>query len=319
MDSTLIPTPTIKASASKLPIKRRTPDPNPPDPIHLPTTTRPPPFKFHRIWTEPDEIRFLRGLVDSASSDHHNLSFPRDLNNFYARFSNTMSQPYTKSQLSEKLRRLRKKFRVISTRLSKGLDRSFLTPHDRALYEISKQLWHPDYAETSPFGGGSGKRDKESGLVGVEVSFLPVFLSGSDPNEVENFEFNCGGKDNEVGRVDFGDVGFDGEVKLSEVNVEFEEEEVEEMARRSKEEVEAEEVVAKAVIDAFDESLKEVKLRVVNGGSSKNLSGCQKNEGKRWDFERRWKEQRMAELDVLTRRMRLVFEHSTLQRQRVNS
>lgn len=221
-----------------------------------------------------------------------------------------MSQPYTKSQLSEKLRRLRKKFRVISARISKGLDESFLSPHDRALYEISKKLWHPDYAETSPFGGGAEKNAKEPGLVGVEVGFLPEFVSGPDPNEIENFELDCGNNDNGVDHVDFGDVGFDGEVNLSEVNVKFEKEE---MPWQSREQIGAGEMAAKAVIDVFGESLEEVKLGVVNEGS--NLNGSEKKEGKRWDFERRWREQRVAELDVLSRRLRLVFEHSLLQRQ----
>ncbi|XP_027073921.1 probable transcription factor At5g28040 [Coffea eugenioides] len=324
MDSTLAPAPPIKASASKLPIKRKTPDPNPsshsnpdPDPKYSSPVPdgdpRPPPFKFHRIWTEPDEIRFLQGLLHCASD---NLSFPRDLNIFYARFSDTMSQPYTKSQLSEKLRRLRKKFRVISSRISKGLDQSFLSPHDRALFEISKRLWHPDYADTSPFGGVSGGKATKSDLVGVEVSFLPEILSGLDPNEVENFELKWEKSDNVVEGVDFGDMGFDGEVKLSEVNVEFEkeEEEADEMGWRNGGEMGAEEVaVAKAVIDAFDKSLEEVRMGVVKDGGS--LNGCEQEEGKRWDFDRRWKEQRVAELDVLTRRMRLVFEQSLLRRQ----
>ncbi|KAL2521867.1 putative transcription factor [Forsythia ovata] len=138
MDFTPTPPIQLKPSTSKLPIKRKTPDPTPPvNPNQFNANSpygggdpRSPPFKFHRIWTEPDEIRFLQGLLDCSSE---NLTFPRDLGIFYTRFSNTMSQPYTKSQLSEKLRRLRKKFRVISTRLSKGLDKSQLSPQDRGV------------------------------------------------------------------------------------------------------------------------------------------------------------------------------------------
>ncbi|OIT18701.1 PREDICTED: uncharacterized protein LOC109222415 [Nicotiana attenuata] len=168
MDSTLPLSQSPTDTASKLPIKRKTTD----DPFITAAGSDPqklPPFKFHRIWTEPDEIRFLQGLLDDGS-----LLFPRDLNIFYTRFSNTMLQPYTKSQLSEKLRRLRKKFRVISSRLSKGLDMSLLSPHDRALYDLSRQLWHPDFAHTSPF---NADKSKKSNLVGVKVSFLPTIPS----------------------------------------------------------------------------------------------------------------------------------------------
>ncbi|KAJ6798019.1 Uncharacterized protein M6B38_215375 [Iris pallida] len=39
-----------------------------------------------------------------------------------------MPQPYTRSQLSEKLRRLRKKYRTVSARVARGLDPSRLAP-----------------------------------------------------------------------------------------------------------------------------------------------------------------------------------------------
>ncbi|RWR79606.1 putative transcription factor [Cinnamomum micranthum f. kanehirae] len=173
----------IKAAARKLPIKRKNPEPDfSPNPNFFvkpetPSSSsdplvaedddgeeegeedlKPPPFKFHRIWQESDEIRFLQGLLDSSA---HGFVFPRDLNPFFDRFSKSMAQPYTRSQLSEKLRRLKKKFRVISARLDRGLDAALLTPHDRALLHLSKQLWHPAFAASSPF-SSSGK--KKSGI-----------------------------------------------------------------------------------------------------------------------------------------------------------
>ncbi|PHU17660.1 hypothetical protein BC332_13355 [Capsicum chinense] len=197
MDSTLPILP-----SSKLPIKRKTP--SSPTAVAEPAVdTEPgsdpknPPFKFHRIWTEPDEIRFLQGLV-AGSSD--NLVYPRDLNVFYTRFSNNMSQPYTKSQLSEKLRRLRKKFRVVSSRLVKGFDISLLSPHDQALYDLAKQLWHPDFAYMSPF---NSDKSNKSGLVGVKVRF-----SGNVEHPGQDGITRNG-------------VEFEGEEELREVNVEL--------------------------------------------------------------------------------------------------
>lgn len=220
-----------------------------------------------------------------------------------------MSQPYTKSQLSEKLRRLRKKYRVISTRLSKGLDQSFLTPHDRALYQLSSRLWHPDYAKSSPFGGGSSNSKlRKSDLVGVQVNFLPTLSVHSDPNLVEKLESQDDG---------YAEVGLGGEERLSEVNVEFEEESAREakMLRQTRVENSPGEgaLASKAIIDAFDESLKEVKKGFVNGGVSKG--GCVTEGVSMWSFQRRWQEQRFAEMEALGRRMRLAFEHSLLQRQ----
>ncbi|KAH6799409.1 hypothetical protein C2S51_035893 [Perilla frutescens var. frutescens] len=341
MDSTLIQPHNNKPSASKLPIKRKIPDPNfqldpNPDPIGAGT----PPFKFHRIWTEPDEIRFLQGLLDCSLQ---NLAFPRDLGIFYARFSDTMSQPYTKSQLSEKLRRLRKKFRVISTRMSKGMDRSQLSLHDRALYDLSKRLWHPEFSATSPFsgarnvgvnhcnnvgggGGGGGVVDgklKKSSLVGIKVDFsptLPVVMSGSvqeNGGNDGNLEFDSGGYesgDGGRGRAvlgdfcDEGDGDDDDEVKLSEVNVEFEEEE--------EEAVDAGIGDAKQNVDfRCENEIEEVTAKVVVNVFEECFKEVRRliaggGSSERERFRARWQQQRIAELNVLGSRLRLALEHN---------
>lgn len=72
-------------------------------------------------------------------------------------------------------------------------------------------------------------------------------------------------------------------------------------SRGKKEEESIEEVVvARSVLDVFDECLKEVRMIVDN----------QPKEGREKDFERRWREQRFAEFDALTRRLRLVLDDS---------
>ncbi|XP_047317033.1 probable transcription factor At5g28040 [Impatiens glandulifera] len=306
MDSTLPaptsnPSPSIKSSSSsykfKLPVKRKNDDLISSNPNHQNAADdeedddeeeedgdgayvriasgdrNKAPFKFHRIWTEPDEIRFLNGLLDCASDG---LSFPRDLHIFYSRFSGTMSKPYSKSQLSEKLRRLRKKFRVISSRLERGLDKSLLSPHDRALYDLSKQLWDPGFGSRSPFVCGnnsSNSKKSKNNLIGIKVSFspsLPSISTTSMPNNQEQHD----------------------DAKLREVNVEF---------MGSFDGGDLGMIAAKTVINVFDQSLKEVRMTLVGSSSSSS---------KEDEFERRWREQRVAELDVWARRIRLVLEQS---------
>ncbi|KAF8017177.1 hypothetical protein BT93_H2385 [Corymbia citriodora subsp. variegata] len=198
---------------SKLPIKRKNPNHHSLphhhhhhlhlrhdlDPAAASAAASSPPSKFHRIWSESDEIRFLQCLLDCASSQR--LSFPRDLRIFYRRFSSSSpssaTQPYSNSQLYEKLRGLRKKFRAISSRLDHGaLDPSRLSPHDRALFHLSEKLWSPKYASVSPFGAGNCNEgndvsrdfascsgdvvpDDGVGLVGVRVSFAAELHLGS--------------------------------------------------------------------------------------------------------------------------------------------
>ncbi|XP_057461086.1 probable transcription factor At3g04930 [Actinidia eriantha] len=331
MDSTPNPplTPhSSKPSASKLPIKRKNLNPSF-SPIladdggggdEEDTVDRgQPPFKFHRIWTEPDEIRFLRGLLDCT---YDGLVFPRDLGVFYDRFSGAMSQPYTKSQLSEKLRRLRKKFRVVSSRIACGLDKVLLSPHDLALFEISEQLWHPNFSDSSPFGGGS--KPKKSNLVGVKVSFSPTLPSSNQlvTNELDGqIVFNNLGDDqnDDNNNDDHAVGGFDGDgdVKMREVNIGFDSGIAKQECSGSGSgvvETSSIQVVGKTVMDVFDQCLKEVRMGLVSEGRKGSAQAGSFKEVKVDDFEARWREQRIAELDVLACRLRLVIEHS-LQRQ----
>lgn len=260
-----------------------------------------------------------------------------------------MSQPYTKSQLSEKLRRLRKKFRVISTRLSKGLDRSQLSSHDRALFELSKRLWHPEYAATSPFSGarnvgfnhsvntsgndGDGKLIKSS-LVGVKVDFSPTlsvgmydFDQGSNGNDA-NLDLDF--VDNENGG---GEVGFDfgelydedivtGEGKLSEVNVEFEGEETG-IEDEGHDTFGGQSSVTEQNLDfGCENEIGEIVAKVAINVFDECFKDVRRPlvaggggesvgaESLQW----RWQQQRIAEWDVLGSRLRLVLEHS-LQKQ----
>ncbi|KAK9020390.1 hypothetical protein V6N11_010414 [Hibiscus sabdariffa] len=74
-----------------------------------------------QIWSEPDEIHFLQALLRSPPL------FPERPPTFLLLLP-LMSHPYTKSQLSEKLRRLRKNFITFSSRLARGLNPSSLSP-----------------------------------------------------------------------------------------------------------------------------------------------------------------------------------------------
>ncbi|KAB1211306.1 Mediator-associated protein 1 [Morella rubra] len=318
----------IKSSPRKLPVKRRTPDSSTSKPtanfnfvspklestldenVAADADARPPPFKFHRIWTEPDEIRFLQGLLDCASQ---RLSFPRDLHVFYDRFSNTMPQPYTKSQLSEKLRRLRKKFRILSSRVARGLNPSLLSPQDRALYELSEKLWSPEFSSTSPFGNNSSdhsnnkekNKKSESNLVGVKVSFSPTLpILSSHSNQNLNF--------NELDNADdqndnFDDESQDGDVKMSEVSVENDEEDGFGRQSDGLGSGGLGGVAAKTVLDVFDQCLKEVRMVLVRQGLFYSDTN---NSSKPPDFDTRWQQQRIAELDVFARRLRLVLHNS---------
>ncbi|KAF1894849.1 hypothetical protein Lal_00022343 [Lupinus albus] len=281
MDSTSPLVPLPLNSKPKLPIKRKTlhssnnnpnfspnPNPNPNPKTNSNNQNSPSPYKFHRIWTEPDEIRFLQGLLDSASQG---LVFPKHLDIFYNRFSTATCHPYTKSQLSEKLRRLRKKFRAVSSRLLRGLDIAVLSPHNRAMYDLSRKLWSAEFASVSPFvevksSHGRGIGDSDRVGVGVEEDDERIGVDRGNPNQSER----CDDEGNENVGSGFGGGKNDG-------------------------------VVSKIVLDVFDECVEEAK---------KGVSLWHGVLGSDMNFQRRWQEQRALELDVFVKRLRLVIEDS---------
>ncbi|XP_037427191.1 probable transcription factor At3g04930 [Triticum dicoccoides] len=351
----------------KLPIKRR----SPPRPSSSPSSSagaassgqgQNPPFKFQRIWSESDELRFLQGLLGCGAQG---LVFPRDLNVFYDRFSESMPQPYTRSQLSEKLRRLKNKHRNVASRVARGLDPARLAPHDRDVLHLCSRLWDPANAATSPFAAAaapassSGNKRRRSNPAVVPPQTLDVPAPSGDSNshgyngigsstpgatafpdengaeDVMYLEQESGHHlyfddgaafvadgnldgitldgialdqaetmavltdvgDNGVVAGDNGVVGNDaapqnavnngGNSQNGNCNV---------LLPRS-----SEHRMARAVLDVFEECLREAKADgIVNGGNAQES-----------ELARRWRAQRIDELDVLSRRLRLIIEDAT--------
>jgi hypothetical protein len=332
-------TPPSASAARKLPIKRRSPRPSssPPsssspassDPLRAPgggggSDQQQPPFKFQRIWSESDELRFLQGLLGCGTQG---LVFPRDLNVFYDRFSESMPQPYTRAQLSEKLRRLKNKFRSMSARVAGGIDPARLAPHDRDVLHLCSRLWDPANAATSPFAASAGttgnkrRRSNPRGTPlpppdasgdsnshdynGISSSAPGLFPDGSNGEDTFYLEQESGQLGNHEGAALVADSKFD-------VVVQEQPEAVvtlpngnngigSEMSAECKTVVPCsnEHRMANAVLDVFEECLREAKSNgIINGGNAES------------ELSKRWRAQRMDELDVLSRRLRLLVEYA---------
>ncbi|CAM0875215.1 unnamed protein product [Alopecurus aequalis] len=347
-DPTPPPPPTSSSAARKLPIKRR----SPPRPSSSPSSSGPvssggdplkhdqqPPFKFQRIWSESDELRFLQGLLGCGAQG---LVFPRDLNVFYDRFSESMPQPYTRSQLSEKLRRLKNKHRSVSNRVAKGLDPARLAPHDRDVLHLCSRLWDPANAATSPFatsGGSSGNKRRranpQGGVLSLEIpapsgdsnshgyngitSSTPgtTFLdeNGEDAMYLEQesghlyfdegaaalvADCNLDGIAMEQPETfaAFTNIADDGGVATDIPNIIGNTNMVDSENGKVALPRSSEHRVASAVLDIFEECLREAKA---------DGTICDEES----ELAKRWRQQRIDELDVLSRRLRLLIEDAT--------
>ncbi|GKD67754.1 storekeeper protein [Tanacetum coccineum] len=103
-----------------------------------------------RVWTDGDEIMLLEGYLEYFSDK--GCSPLSDLDDFYKFMMDSLPGNATKSQLYEKIRRLKKKFRVNVEKVEKG-EPVFAKAHDGELFEVSKRIWGDEGCE-------DGKRAK---------------------------------------------------------------------------------------------------------------------------------------------------------------
>ncbi|PIA39675.1 hypothetical protein AQUCO_02600251v1 [Aquilegia coerulea] len=105
---------------------------------------------FQRLWTDEDEIGLLQGFLEYTSQrgGFKNSAYHHDIAPFYDQIKSKLQLDFNKNQLVEKLRRLKKKFRNVMSRINSGKDFNFKTPHDQATFEISRKIWSGIAAET---------------------------------------------------------------------------------------------------------------------------------------------------------------------------
>ncbi|KAL1531270.1 putative transcription factor [Salvia divinorum] len=91
---------------------------------------------FQRVWSEEDEIIILRGMID------FNLKFNSDpiaeSNMFHSFIKEDLLVDGSRTQLADKMRRLKKKF---EKKRRNGKKMNFSNPHERSVFDLSKIIW----------------------------------------------------------------------------------------------------------------------------------------------------------------------------------
>uniref|UniRef100_A0A0E0LNT4 Glabrous enhancer-binding protein-like DBD domain-containing protein n=1 Tax=Oryza punctata TaxID=4537 RepID=A0A0E0LNT4_ORYPU len=128
---------------------------------------------FQRLWTEEDEIVILRGFAEfTAARGTAFASHQYDTDPFYEDMRGRLQLGFSKSQLVEKLRRLKRKYRNCVSRLrGSGNAFSFRSPHEQAIFEIARNIWRPTNKH-----GRDGDSDDEDATA-VTPAAIPVNTS----------------------------------------------------------------------------------------------------------------------------------------------
>lgn len=97
---------------------------------------------FQRLFSEDDEIELLKGMLKYSAEK--GVDPAEDLNGFHKYVKSAIHVDVTRAQLSDKIRRLKKKYQKNVHRnfkSKKGVERSFSKPFGQISYDLSKKIW----------------------------------------------------------------------------------------------------------------------------------------------------------------------------------
>ncbi|RWW18314.1 hypothetical protein GW17_00017704 [Ensete ventricosum] len=102
---------------------------------------------FQKLWTDADEIAVLQGFWEFTSRrGTARADYQHDTGSFYDEIRGRLGFDFSRSQLVEKLRRLKKKYRNTAGRMAADRGFVFRSPHERAAFEIARKIWNPVFA-----------------------------------------------------------------------------------------------------------------------------------------------------------------------------
>ncbi|XP_066326893.1 STOREKEEPER protein-like [Miscanthus floridulus] len=118
------------AGSSQRRPKRR---PSPHSPEHQ---KRPP-----RVWSPEDEVTILSALIEFRAKKGRLPASIQDTGKVHSQIIHQLTANASTAQLSDKVRRLKHKYKLLLTRAKNGRDPNLPTQHDRDVYQLSKKVW----------------------------------------------------------------------------------------------------------------------------------------------------------------------------------
>lgn len=122
---------------------------------------------FQRLWSEDDEIVILKGMIDYSEKKKSDPI--TDLNAFHSFIKENLHVDVSRTQLQDKIRRLKKKYANNKSKEKEGKGRTFSKPHEQKAYELSKHIWGSESVkDISPKSNGTISRNTHRDISTVE-------------------------------------------------------------------------------------------------------------------------------------------------------
>ncbi|GMJ06376.1 hypothetical protein HRI_004306800 [Hibiscus trionum] len=129
-----------------------------------------------RRWSEAEEITILNGLIEYRSKEGSD-SFKDSSSGFHDFIKKRFQTDVSKTQLNEKIRRLKGKYKSKAEKGQNGDDPDLPNPHDRKCFHLSKKIWGNEANEKinntqktakNLSGGDEDKAEKETKTSSIE-------------------------------------------------------------------------------------------------------------------------------------------------------
>ncbi|XP_062196431.1 probable transcription factor At1g61730 [Phragmites australis] len=104
---------------------------------HTPEYNKRPP----RTWSPEDEITILRALIEYRAKKGLLPGSIQNTSKLHSQICGKLSAMASTTQLGEKVRRLKHKYKLLVTRAKNGRDPNLSTAHERDVYELSQKVW----------------------------------------------------------------------------------------------------------------------------------------------------------------------------------
>lgn len=126
---------------------------------------------FQRIWSPEDEVSMLKAMIECGPV------VSSDLTAFHDYVKESFHGDMSRRQVSEKIRRLKRKYKNLAEKPRKGgKEPTFSNGHDEMVYHLSKKIWGSD-AETEnnveKRGGGTAKSSRRNAEEKVDPKSPP--------------------------------------------------------------------------------------------------------------------------------------------------
>lgn len=154
---------------------------------------------FQRVWSEEDEIVLLKGMLDYSNEKESDPS--EDWSAFDEFIRGKVHMDFSRVQLQDKIRRLKRKFKTNKGKKGKekkGKEKAFSTPHEQSLYDLSMQIWgnetsKPDgsasvFEAIKDDGNAAGKKPNRK----VNASVFEEVEDGGDGGKPKDYNPSAG-------------------------------------------------------------------------------------------------------------------------------